>query len=56
MGPSPYEGLQHRMSATPGELRSPAPTLGQHNEEILGGMLGLGREEIDALKREQVVY
>ncbi len=40
MGPSPYEGLQHRMSRTPGELRSAAPVLGQHNEEVLAGMLG----------------
>jgi len=56
MGPAPYEGLQHRMSVTPGELRSPAPTLGQHNEEILGGMLGLSSDQIAELKREQVVY
>jgi crotonobetainyl-CoA:carnitine CoA-transferase CaiB-like acyl-CoA transferase len=56
MGPSPYEGLQHRMSVTPGELRSPAPTLGQHSDEILGGMLGLSSAEIAELKREQVVY
>ena len=40
MGPSPYEGLQHRMSRTPGELRGAAPILGQHNEEVFRGMLG----------------
>jgi benzylsuccinate CoA-transferase BbsF subunit len=56
MGPSPYEGLQHRMSRTPGELRSPAPVLGQHNEEILGGMLGMSAAEIDQLKQEKVVF
>jgi benzylsuccinate CoA-transferase BbsF subunit len=56
MGPSPYEGLQHRLSATPGELRGAAPVLGQHNEEILGGMLGLSEAEIERLKREEVIF
>jgi crotonobetainyl-CoA:carnitine CoA-transferase CaiB-like acyl-CoA transferase len=56
MGPSPYEGLQHRMSRTPGDLRTPAPVLGQHNEEILGGLLGMSTAEIARLKDEKVVY
>jgi len=56
MGPSPYEGLQHRMSRTPGELRFPAPVLGQHNEEIFGGMLGMSAAEIEQLKKENVIF
>ncbi len=56
MGPVPYEGLQHRLSRTPGGLRSPAPVLGEHNEEILGGMLGLSAAEVEQLKQEQVIY
>lgn len=56
MGPSPYEGLEHRLSRTPGELRSPAPVLGQHNEEVFGGILGMSPEEIETLKREKVIY
>jgi len=56
MGPSPYEGLQHRMSRTPGELRLPAPVLGQHNDEIFSGMLGLSAAEIDQLKKENVIF
>jgi crotonobetainyl-CoA:carnitine CoA-transferase CaiB-like acyl-CoA transferase len=56
MGPSPYEGLQHRMSRTPGDLRMPAPVLGQHNEEIFGGMLGMSGEEIEQLKKERVIF
>jgi benzylsuccinate CoA-transferase BbsF subunit len=56
MGPSPYEGLQHRLSRMPGHLRGPAPSLGQHNEEVLGGLLGMSAAEIDQLKQEQVVF
>jgi benzylsuccinate CoA-transferase BbsF subunit len=56
MGPSPYEGLQHRLSRTPGELRWPAPTLGQHNDEVLGGILGMTAAEIEQLKQEKVIF
>jgi crotonobetainyl-CoA:carnitine CoA-transferase CaiB-like acyl-CoA transferase len=56
MGPSVYEGLQHRMSRTPGDLRTAAPTLGQHNDEVLSEMLGLSAAEIDKLKHEQVIF
>jgi crotonobetainyl-CoA:carnitine CoA-transferase CaiB-like acyl-CoA transferase len=56
MGPSPYEGLQHRMSRTPGELRRAAPILGQDNDEVFGKMLGMSAEEIERLKKENVIF
>ena len=56
MGPSSYEGLSHRMSRTPGELRSAAPVLGQHNDEVFRGMLGLTAEEIAQLQKENVIF
>jgi len=56
MGPSSYEGLQHRLSRTPGELRSAAPVLGQHNDEVFRGMLGLSTEEIEQLTKENVIF
>lgn len=56
MGPAPYEGLQHRLSRTPGELRSAAPVLGQHNDEVFRGMLGLSESEIEQLKKENVIF
>jgi crotonobetainyl-CoA:carnitine CoA-transferase CaiB-like acyl-CoA transferase len=56
MGPSSYEGLQHRLSRTPGELRSPAPALGQHNDEVLSGLLGMSAAEIAQLKQDKVVF
>jgi crotonobetainyl-CoA:carnitine CoA-transferase CaiB-like acyl-CoA transferase len=56
MGPSPYEGLEHHLSRTPGELRSPAPVLGQHNDEIFCGMLGMSAAEVEQLKQEKVIF
>jgi benzylsuccinate CoA-transferase BbsF subunit len=56
MGPSPYEGLSYRLGRTPGELRTPAPALGQHNDEVFGEMLGLDAAEIARLKEQQVIF
>ena len=36
-------------------LRRPPPGLGQHNEELFGGELGLSVEELDALRRTSVI-
>lgn len=43
-----------KLSATPAELKSPPPLLGQHTETVLAE-LGLGKEEIEALRRDKVV-
>ena len=56
MGSAVYEGLEHHLSRTPGELRSAAPILGQHNQEIFKGMLGLSDAEIEQLQKEYVIF
>jgi crotonobetainyl-CoA:carnitine CoA-transferase CaiB-like acyl-CoA transferase len=49
-----YPATPFKMSVTP--LRSErAPLLGEHNEEILGGRLGIGAEELRRLKTEGIV-
>jgi crotonobetainyl-CoA:carnitine CoA-transferase CaiB-like acyl-CoA transferase len=48
-GTAEYPGLAYRLSRTPGSIRSPAPCFGEHTDDVLGGLLGLSRAEIDAL-------
>jgi crotonobetainyl-CoA:carnitine CoA-transferase CaiB-like acyl-CoA transferase len=44
-----------RLSDTPGQIRHPGPEIGEHNEEIYCGELGLSREELDELRAQWVV-
>lgn len=48
-------GIPIKMSLTPGEIKAPAPLLGQHTEEILSGLLGLTKEQIDGLRERKVI-
>jgi crotonobetainyl-CoA:carnitine CoA-transferase CaiB-like acyl-CoA transferase len=43
-----------RLSGTPGRLRTPAPSLGQHTEAILG-QFGIDRATLEELAREGVI-
>lgn len=42
-------------SRTPVEMKTAAPSIGQHTREVLGGMLGYSHEEIDDLAGQQVL-
>jgi len=55
MGLHPYPGIPYKLSETPGSIRMPAPTLGQHNEQILSELLGLSQREIAQLAAEEVI-
>ncbi|HJN93517.1 MAG TPA: CoA transferase, partial [Dehalococcoidia bacterium] len=50
VGPRSYPGNAIRLSRNPVMYRRPAPTLGQHNDEILGGELGVPAEELARLR------
>ncbi len=45
-------GIPIKLSETPGAMRMPAPTLGQHTEEVLRDMLGYTPEQIAELRAE----
>jgi crotonobetainyl-CoA:carnitine CoA-transferase CaiB-like acyl-CoA transferase len=37
------------------EYRLPPPLLGEHTDRVLGELLGMGSDEIEALRRARVV-
>ena len=40
---------------TPGETLWPGPGLGEHNEEILGGLLGFSSDELRRLADDGII-
>jgi crotonobetainyl-CoA:carnitine CoA-transferase CaiB-like acyl-CoA transferase len=50
-----YPGPPYRLSQSPCKIVHPAPALGQHNEEIFCGKLGLDSEEMEKLARSGVI-
>ena len=36
-------------------IRSPSPTLGEHNAEVLRGLLGLSPEQLEQLERDRII-
>jgi crotonobetainyl-CoA:carnitine CoA-transferase CaiB-like acyl-CoA transferase len=56
LGTLKYPVLPTRFSSWTGSVhRAPAPTLGQHNDELLGGELGLSADVMEQLRTEGVV-
>ena len=55
IGPHHYDGLTFQLSKTPGQLRMPAPCLGEHNEYVYKEILGLSDDEIASLLIERVI-
>jgi crotonobetainyl-CoA:carnitine CoA-transferase CaiB-like acyl-CoA transferase len=55
VGVHPVPGLPFRMESVDRWLLRAAPTLGQHNREILGGLLGLGDDELADLEAAGVI-
>lgn len=48
-------GVVPKLSDTPGSVRHPGPTLGQHTDEVYRDLLGLSADDIARLKAEQVI-
>jgi crotonobetainyl-CoA:carnitine CoA-transferase CaiB-like acyl-CoA transferase len=56
VGEVPYPGWPMRSSTRPDRwFRRPAPLLGQHNDEVLGGELGLTAAELSRLRHDGII-
>jgi crotonobetainyl-CoA:carnitine CoA-transferase CaiB-like acyl-CoA transferase len=44
-----------KLEKSPASIRIPAPTLGQHNEEILCNILGYTKEQVNDLRKAGVI-
>ncbi|MDY0066380.1 MAG: CoA transferase, partial [Steroidobacteraceae bacterium] len=55
VGEHRYPEFPLRFSEAICRQRTPAPTLGQHNEEVLTGLLGVAPEELAALRQAGVI-
>ena len=54
-GKGVYPGAPFIMSETPWKARTPAPTLGQHNKEVICDMLGYSPKELTQLRASGVI-
>ncbi len=55
IGAIPMQNVVPKLSETPGEVRSTGPSLGEHNKEVYGKLLGLSGEEVSELKNRGVL-
>ena len=55
LGKMKYVNTPVKMSKTPAGAQEPAPTLGQHTEEVLSKYLGLTKKDFDDLRAKEVI-
>jgi formyl-CoA transferase len=49
------QNVAPRLSETPGGIRAPSPKLGQHNDAVYRGLLGIQDDEYARLREEKVI-
>lgn len=54
-GKTKVPGVPIKMSETQGEVKTPAPLLGEHNAEVLKKYLNLNKEEVEELKEKGMI-
>jgi formyl-CoA transferase len=55
LGELKMQNVAPKLSRTPGRVRSPSPMLGQHNDEVYRGLLGMNAERYAQLQAAKVV-
>ena len=56
LGAEPIFNLMWNLSRTPSAVRRHAPLIGEHNEQVFCGILGMSAQEVKALQEAQVIY
>jgi formyl-CoA transferase len=49
------QNVAPRLSETPGAVRHVGPTLGEHTDDVLGGLLGLSAARLDDLRQQGII-
>ncbi len=55
MPPLPYASRPWKFDKTPGSIRRSAPTLGEHNSEVLRDILGMSESEMEVMEQAGIV-
>ncbi len=55
LGELPMQNVFPRLTATPGRIRHMGPELGEHNDEVYRGLLGIGDTEMTELAADGVI-
>ena len=56
LGVEPVYNIMWNLERTPPSIHRHAPLLGEHNQKIFGGLLGMAEEEITRLEEDQVLW
>jgi benzylsuccinate CoA-transferase BbsF subunit len=56
LGAEPIYNIMWNLNKTPPSILRHAPLLGEHNQQIFGGLLGMEKEEIARLEEDQVLW
>jgi crotonobetainyl-CoA:carnitine CoA-transferase CaiB-like acyl-CoA transferase len=55
LGEVPIPGMPIKLSLTPGHTTGTVPKIGEHNEEVYCGLLGLGTKKLSELKQKKLI-